>query len=74
MPACKYNVPKHAAKFCKKRISKRIELMDKSNLMSHDSKANHLMQIFTQENNTQHALNQKQIKRLSKDLAVMNDV
>ena len=40
--------------------------------MSYDIKDNYLMQIFKQETNTQYTLNQKQIKLLSKELAMMN--
>ena len=40
--------------------------------MIHDSKANYLMYLFTQEKNFQHDLNQKQIKILSKELDIMS--
>ena len=40
--------------------------------MSHDIIANYLMHIFAQETSIQHALDQKQIKRLSKELAAID--
>ena len=67
--ACEDNVLKITTKCYKEHASKEIELIEKSHLMSHGSKTNYLMQLFTQETSTQRALGQKQIKWLSKELA-----
>ena len=50
---------KFTAKCCNTCSAKGIELIQKGHLMSHDSKTNNLMQIFTYETNVQHTLNQK---------------
>ena len=69
MSVCEDNIPKFTVQHCKelqKGMAKVIELVEKSSLMINDSKANCMTQIFRQETSNQHALNQKQIKRLSK--------
>ena len=59
--AYKENIPKFTIQYYKNHITKGIKLIEKAKLMSYNSKANYLLQLFTKEKNVQHILNQKQI-------------